>query len=371
MRSTMCRSAFGLAFLTLLAAGTAAAQTTYPNVKMTGKLQVEFYDFNNGDNALYAGLPAAVRAPEDAFLVRRARIEARGNITENVTFVLSPNYTTGQAGVTLKDAYLDVAFMKPESNNMLVFRAGQFKRFFGRYELTSSSNLPSIERGAYRGLVPVSSNDLAVGNGYEAHDIGAGLVYTGFSNRLAVSGAVMNGALSPNNIDLNNAKSLYGRITFAVTPKLNIGGSVASHDFVQQPDTALPADSSATNTGWGLDAQWSAPGNEGLYVMVDYLSGESTLNSANEIWGFQGVAAYNIRMKSPTSFLYAIEPAFRYDIAEPNNVIINDQTTLITAGVNLYLSSKAQFRLMYESQSFEDPSLDTISGVRTALTMNF
>jgi len=183
--------------------------------------------------------------------------------------------------------------------------------------------------------------------------------------------SVMNGALSPNNLDLNNSKSYYARATYAVTPKLSIGGSFASHDFVQRPDTTLPADSSATNTGWGVDAQWGAPGNEGLYVMGDYMSGESVLDSANKIWGIQGVAAYNIRMKSPDSFLYAIEPAFRYDLAEPSNKFVNDQSTLITAGVNFYLSSKAQFRLMYESQSFEQSDLKTISGIRTALTMNF
>ena len=79
--------------------------------------------------------------------------------------------------------------MKPEAKNMLVLRAGQFKRFFGRYELTSSNNLPSIERGAYRGLVPVSSNDLAVANGYEAHDIGAGLMYTGLQEPAGASRA--------------------------------------------------------------------------------------------------------------------------------------------------------------------------------------
>ncbi len=218
--------------------------------------------------------------------------------------------------------------------------------------------------------MPVSSNDLSIGNGFAAHDIGAGLMYTGMRKKLAVMGAVMNGALSPNNLDLNNSKSWYGRATYAITPMLAVGGSFASHDFVQTMDT-FPADSAAVNTGWGVDAQWGAPGNEGLYVMADYMSGESTLNSANQIWGIQGVAAYNIRMKSPDSFLYAIEPAFRYDLAEPNNIVVNDQTTLITAGVNLYLSSKAQFRLMYESQSFEDPSLNTISGIRTALTMNF
>ncbi len=368
----MSRAAIGVALFAALGAATATAQTTYPNVKMTGRLQMEFYDFNNGDNAIYQALPAAVRAPESSFLIRRARIEARGQLSENVSFVIQPNYTTGQSGVTLKDAYIDVSFTKPEAHNAMVLRAGQFKRPFGRYELTSSNNLPSIERGAYRGLVPSASNDLAVGNGYEAHDIGAGLYYTGIQKKLNVSAAVMNGALSPNNIDINGAKSYYARATFAVTPKLGIGASYGDHDF-QAIDT-LPTliDTTVTrNIGYGLDAQWSAPGEEGLYVMVDYISGESNLNSANEFWGIQGVAAYNIRMKSPTSFLYAIEPAFRYDLAEPDNRILNDQNTLITAGVNLYLTSKAQIRLMYESQSFENSALSTISGFRGALTMNF
>jgi hypothetical protein len=195
-------------------------------------------------------------------------------------------------------------------------------------------------------------------------------MFTGLEKRLALMGAVMNGALNTNLADNNNAKSWYGRATFAVTKMLSVGGSYASHDFIQ-PIDSVTIDSASTNIGWGLDAQWSAPGNAGLYVMLDYLGGESILNSTNDIWGFQGVAAYNIRMKSADSFLYAIEPAFRYDIAEPNNNAINSQSTLITAGVNLYLSSKAQFRLMYETQSFEDPSLNTISGVRTALTMIF
>jgi hypothetical protein len=369
MRSSMCRSAVSLALLALMTAGVASAQTSYPSVKMAGRLQVGFYSFNTDANTLGAALPVA----ENAFLIRRARIEAKGNLTENISFVIQPNFTTGSLGgaFSMKDAYLDVAFLKPEAKNGLVLRAGQFKRFFGRYELTSSNNLPSLERGAYRGLVPVSSNDLSVLNGFAAHDVGAGLMFTGLDKRLALMGAVMNGALNTNNADLNNAKSFYGRATVAITRMLSVGGSYASHDFIQQPDTLVAPDSSATNNGWGLDAQWGAPGNKGLYVMVDYLNGESILNSANSIWGIQGVAAYNIRMKASESFLYAIEPAFRYDLAEPNNNLINNQSTLITAGVNLYLSSRAQFRLMYESQSFEQSDLKTISGVRTALTMNF
>jgi hypothetical protein len=374
MRPTMLRSALGLAFLSLLAVGTAAAQTTYPSVKLTGRLQTEFYDFNNGDNALYAANP--LRNPESSFLVRRARITVKGNLAKNISFIIQPNYTTGQSGVTLKDAFVDVSFTQPEAKSGLVLRVGQFKRFFGRYENTSSNNLPSLERGAYRGLIPASSNDLAIANGFEAHDLGAGLIFTGLDERLLVEGAIMNGALSPNGIDLNNSKSYYARATFAVTKMLSLGASYGDHDFIQQVG-ALPADSSARNTGYGFDAAWSAPGNEGLYAMVDYMHGESTLNSDSTVSGVQGVAAYHIRMKSPTSFLYAIEPAFRYDEAKPSNTITTnplyafDKSTLITAGVNLYLTSRSQLRLMYESQSFQESTLKTISGFRGALTMHF
>jgi hypothetical protein len=35
------------------------------------------------------------------------------------------------------------------------------------------------------------------------------------------------------------------------------------------------------------------------------------------------------------------------------------------------MSSKAQIRLAYQSQSFEDPALKTISGLLSAVTFNF
>jgi len=364
MRSTMWRSAFALASLTLLAAGGAAAQTTYPNVKFGGMLQTQFYSYNNLDNAAYLALPPAAVFPESEFYVRRARISAKGNISEAVSFDIEPQYQTGGAGVTVEEAYLDVAFTKPEAKSAFVLRAGQFKRYFGRYEQTSTSNLPSIERGTGRGLVPVASNDIAVLSGYMSLDMGAGLMFTGLNKRLLIEGAVMNGR-GQNLMDNNNGKSLYARTTFAVTPKLSLGASYAAHESIQGTD------SSASNNGFGLDGQWSAAGAPGLYVVFDYDNGETLLDSNNKLYGISLVTAYNIRMKSPTSFLYAIEPAFRYDFSEPNNNVTNDQSTLITAGVNLYLSSKAQFRLMYQNQSFEDPNLTTISGVLSALTMNF
>ena len=84
------------------------------------------------------------------------------------------------------------------------------------------------------------------------------------------------------------------------------------------------------------------------------------------------MAAYNIRMKSPTTWLYAIEPAFRYDFADPDTDARRQRhRRLITAVLGFYMSSRAQFRIGYENQSFQAAGASSISGVRTALTVNF
>ena len=75
-------------------------------------------------------------------------------------------------------------------------------------------------------------------------------------------------------------------------------------------------------------------------------------------------------MKSPTSWLYAVEPAFRFDVADPNTDLDNNRVTTLTAVLGVYMSSKAQFRVAYEHQSFQ-AGTPSISGVRSALTVSF
>jgi hypothetical protein len=76
-------------------------------------------------------------------------------------------------------------------------------------------------------------------------------------------------------------------------------------------------------------------------------------------------------MKSPTSWLYAVEPAFRIDIADPNTDAEDDRITTLTGVLGVYMSSRAQLRVGYERQSFQGDISPSISGVRSALTVNF
>src|SRR5215208_1914154 len=370
---------------TMVSIASAGAQTTYPNVKLTGKLQEQFYYFSSEAYASTVG-------PKDNFFTRRARIEARGQISENIAVYIQPSFeggrnlsgvvttcsgtpltcrTTGRSGLRLRDAWIDVRFSPEASKGAPYLRAGQEKRPYSRYELTSSNNLPSIERGAGQGLVARASNDLFGANGFLAHDVGASMRYEyklNDTHLVTLKVGAYNGQGESLN-DVNNKKSFGARATAGVYSKLDIGGSWFAHDGIVTVGTT--PDSTFTNYAWGVDAQWGKPGDEGLFVLGEYLDGNDATAAKNKIRGIQALAAYNYRFKSPTSWLYAVEPAFRFDVADPNTSLESDRATLITAVLGLYMSSKAQLRVGYERQSFQDDITPAISGVRSALTVNF
>jgi hypothetical protein len=379
------RAMLGVLLGTTVSIGSASAQTTYPNVKLTGRLHEQFYFFDNEDYAATTGAKAN-------FFTRRARIEARGQISENVAVYIQPSFeggrnlsgvtttcsgtpltcrTTGRSGLRLRDAWIDVRFSPEAAKGALYLRAGQEKRPYSRYELTSSNNLPSIERGGGQGLLARQSNDLFGANGFLAHDVGASVRYEyklDDVRLVTVKVGAYNGQGESLN-DVNDKKSFGARATAGIWSKLDIGGSWFAHDGIVTVGTT--PDSAFTNYAWGVDAQWGKPGDEGLFVLGEYLDGNDATAAKNKMRGIQGLAASNYRFKSPTSWLYAVEPAFRIDVADPNTSLEEDRSTLITAVLGIYMSSKAQLRVAYERQSFQDEVTPAISGVRSAFTVNF
>jgi Phosphate-selective porin O and P len=279
--------------------------------------------------------------------------------------------TTGRSGIRLRDAYIDVRFSPEASKGALYLRGGQEKRPFSRYELTSSTNLPSIERGGGQGLLARASNDIFGAAGFLSHDVGASVRYEyklDDTRLVTLKVGAYNGQGESLN-DVNDKKSFGARATASVYSKLDIGGSWFAHDGITTVGAVI--DSAFTNYAFGVDAQWGKPGDEGLFVLGEYLDGNDATAAKNKIRGIQGLAAYHYRFKSPTSWLYAVEPAFRFDLADPNTSVDDDRTTLITAVLGIYMSSRAQFRVAYERESFQGDITPSISGVRSALTVNF
>jgi hypothetical protein len=391
----MARGILSVTLLSGVFSGQSLAQTTYPNVKVTGRLQEQSYYFDNEAYAAQVG-------PQSNIFTRRARIEARGNISENVSLYIQPSFeggrnlsgvtttctstevpagggtptitcrTTGRSGLRLRDAYIDVRFSKEASKSTLYLRAGQEKRPYSRYELTSSTNLPSIERGAGQGLLARASNDLFGSAGFLSHDVGASvrLEHKLDDVRLVtVKLGAYNGQGESLN-DVNDKKSFGARATAAVTQKIDVGASWFAHDGIVTPTGGSP-DSSFTNHAWDVDAQFGKTGDEGLFALVEYLQGKDASPAKLQMRGIQGVAAYNIRMTSPTSWLYAVEPFARVDLADPDTDTDDNGATTVTAGLGLYMSSKAWFRIAYERQSFQAEDAESVSGIRSMLAVSF
>jgi hypothetical protein len=392
MRPSAHRILAATLFLLGTGLGAAEAQTTYPNVKVTGRLQEQFYYFDNSPYASTVG-------PENNIFTRRARIEARGNISENVSVFIQPSFeggrtttstttctstpvpdgggtptvtcrTTSRGGIRLRDAYIDVRLGNEANKTDIYVRAGQEKRPMSRYELTSSTNLPSIERGAGQGLVARASNDLFTAAGFLSHDVGASVRMEHQLDdvrQATLKVGVYNGQGESLN-DVNNKKSFGARGTFGITPKVDVGASWYAHDGIQTVNGVI--DSSFTNYAWGVDGQWGKPGDEGLYAMAEYLDGNDVSPAKLHMRGMQFVGAYNIRMSSPTSWLYAVEPLFRVDFADPDTDSDDNAATLVTAGIGVYMSSKAWFRVAYEREQFQGDA-PSISGIRSMLAVSF
>jgi hypothetical protein len=88
--------------------------------------------------------------------------------------------------------------------------------------------------------------------------------------------------------------------------------------------------------------------------------------------GASAIAAWNYRVSATGApMLHAIEPALRFDYADPNADTDDDGATLASAVLGFYFSSRAQLRIGYERQMFQDDALDAIGGIRTAVTVNF
>jgi phosphate-selective porin len=360
------RTAPALLALVLLASRAVAQDSTarFPDVKVAGRLQMQGFAFDNDSHA------AAVGTESNVF-IRRARIQVSGRIAPHVSFVIQPSFENGRGrepNLRLRDAYIDLHLREAREGTSVTLRVGQEKRPFSRWELTSSNNLPVIERGAGRGLRGNAANNLFERNGFLSHDLGASVIVAG--ERVTVQAGLYNGQ-GESLDDANSAKSYGARATLVPLRRLSLGASWVSHDAIVTR-AMLPPDSAFRNQAWEVDAQWGRPGDPGLFALGEYLQGSDATEEEATIRGLSAVAAWHHRMDDGgPSWLFAVEPALRFDLADPDADADGDRATLASAVVGLYFSSRAQLRIGYERQSFEDDALDAIAGIRTAVTVNF
>ncbi|HYT70239.1 MAG TPA: porin, partial [Gemmatimonadales bacterium] len=145
--TTLC--SLGLVVTTSLAAQA-------PTIQVQGRIQAQ-YRFSSGDSTANYSTTGV----SNIFEIRRLRIQTNVRFGDNITLVIQPSFE--MASLRMRDAFLRVGLTPT-----LGLVAGQEKSPFQRYELNSSNNLLSIERGlrVLRLSGKEALNDILVQNGY-------------------------------------------------------------------------------------------------------------------------------------------------------------------------------------------------------------
>lgn len=362
------------------------AQAQAPTIQVQGRIQVQ-YRFSSGDSSgNYNPLQVS-----NGFEVRRLRIQTNVRFGDNMTLSIQPSFEMG--ALRMRDAFLRVG-LSPR----LGVTIGQEKSPFQRYELNSSNNLLSIERGVR--ILRLSGreglNDLLSVNGYASHDLGAFVDFAAPDNKFTVKVGVQNGSRE-SSADVNNAKSFFGRATATVMtnadnqPVLQLGASFASRDRAVCSAVVATclnaaaaktyfADSSKATTAFGFDLEWGGF-RPGWHVIADFATGDNVRSAVRVISGrnagnvlntndssvvtFRGaslIGAYRLNTTGPdTRVIKTIEPALRIDYLDPNTSVADDQGILITPVVNIYFANSVALRAGFDFYSYKDATGTTRS----------
>ena len=349
-----------------------------PNVRIAGRLQLQ-YRLSGGDSsAVYDPL-----AVDNQFLMRRLRIQADVRFGDNILLVIAPSFEMGS--LRMRDAFLRVG-LAPR----LGLTLGQEKTPFQRYELVSSNNLPSIERGVVisgLALQQEAFSNLVVANGYAAHDLGAFLDYTTPGDRFFFKVGVQGGSRESTR-DVNNAKSFSARATGVLItnaddqPQLQIGASFAARDRaicnpVQSCTSSATtsktfwADSSKMTTAIGFDAEWGGF-RPGVHVIADFAVGDNVpvarrvaapvINTGNlfdsadsnvvRFAAMHVVGAYRAIVGGDASIVKMLEPALRLDITNGDTDSDGDSAYLITPALSVFFANTVILRAGFDYYSY-------------------
>jgi len=259
----------------------------------------------------------------DAFDLHRARLDAKGNITDKWSYEV---YTEFAATIKLLDAYTAYKF-----GDFLRISAGQFKVPLSYESLVSDSQLDFIDRSQTVEALAGRSNDV-IGN-QNGRDLGVQVngSFAKLNDRylFGYTLGVFNGAGYDVTTDNNNYKDIAARLAVHPLKVLSFGGILYEGE-----DIAAGAAKSQARNRYGFDGQFvSGP----FSVAAEYLHGtDGNINKD----GWYAQAGYYVVPK----FLQILG---KYDTYDPNKVNTTDRTYIYTAGVNFVFNQWTKLSVDY------------------------
>jgi len=252
---------------------------------------------------------------ENSFLLRRAYFGVKGGVTEHIGYKVL--FTCAKPSVSLFDAYLSISPIE-----YLNLRLGQFQTPIGMDKLTSGSVTPLLERPYVTGFV--IDRDLGV-------LVAAGVKFVG------VQLGVFNGQ-GRNVVDVNEPKDIAARLVLNPLDFLHLGGAYQMGKYTDQVlvDTVL-TDTLLDFNRWGVELALT-PGP--FRLAGEFMGGADDTVSAMLYY-----VEADWMLKLDCQCLYAVQPAVRYEMRDPDTDTDGDAETGFAAGVNLHFLPKHKLKL--------------------------
>ena len=306
------------------------AQAKKHSMNIAGYIQVQGSIIGNNDELTNEASPKSF-ADEDGFRIRRAKLAVFGYAYEHVKFKLEANF----AGTPV----LDDAYIEDDRLPFFIGRLGQFKVPFSLEELTSDTEILSIERSeVVKQIAPGRDQGISfsgvVTGGLLSYSIGA---YNGTKAGTATTysiGAYEDAAKNATRND--NDQLLYaGRLVVKPLEWLNIG-------FSGLTSTEGTGALSMNHNAYGIDLQVKNP-KRGCSLQGEYLR-QWLKNNTTDITttsdGFYVQAGHFLVEKH-------LEAVVKYEEYDSNkDVADRDDIKWVTVGLNFYIYGNHDAKLM-------------------------
>jgi hypothetical protein len=273
---------------------------------------------------------SSVSGAQDDFFFRRARISLDILVNDFLDGKIEPDFMGGRA--QLQDTFFRLTFA-PQARVSI----GIFKRAFSTFDVSSSTDLPTIERtGVIEGLNVCpgvegicSFSQIAQELDLDGRDMGLRL--EGSSGRFVYLATATNGP--GNNVpDVNDAKSLSGRLGFRITDDLLVSGFAAAHDALDDDDETQ------YYSAFGGDLEFGT-WRDGVHVLAGVAAGENYLiDDVPQFLTGQLLASWYLPMEG-TRFV-GFEPHLRVSWGDGDRSESDDAGVLATPGFMIYVFGK-------------------------------
>jgi phosphate-selective porin OprO/OprP len=263
----------------------------------------------------------------DAFDLHRARLDAKGNITDQWSYEV---YTEFAATTKLLDAY--TAYKVAD---FLKFTAGQFKIPFSYESLTSDSQLEFIDRSQVIEALAGRSKDV-IGN-QNGRDLGIQVSgsFAKINDRYLFDYTlgVFNGAGYDVTTDNNNQKDVVARLGVHPIKGLDFGGSLYTGEDIPLATTKVPSPTTQTRNRYGIDGRYVIGP---LSVTAEYAHGTDGTVQKD---GWYAQAGYFVLPK--------LQILAKYDTFDPSKTITTDRSTIYIGGINYVFNSWTKLSVDY------------------------